>query len=154
MKKEYYPNGKISAEYHIENNIMVGEYKGYFPDGKTQVIGEYSNGRMNGIWKYYYSNGMIQSIQKFNNNKLVSINFWDKNGGKLVDEGNGVAILVSSSNQIESKMSYKNNVLHGKCETWFPNGLKATEFFYEEGKPVGSWKYWDENGKLVKTENF
>jgi antitoxin component YwqK of YwqJK toxin-antitoxin module len=72
----------------------------------------------------------------------------------VIKDGTGVTIHYYPSGQTESIMSYKDNVYHGKCETWFPNGLKASESFYENGKPVGTWKYWDEYGELIKIEEY
>jgi len=35
----------------------------------------------------------------------------------------------------------------GHWVTYHPNGGKASEGFYENGKKVGPWTYWDEDGR-------
>ncbi len=152
--QEYYSNGKLKEEYHLLNGKFDGKTKAYYENGKIQAKGQYKNGQMTGIWYYFYDNGFIQSIQEFKNGILVSLDFWDIKGNQLVKNGTGVVSYYNPDGQIGSVMSYKNNVFHGKCETWYLNGVKATELYYEYGKPIGIWKYWDENGSLVKTEDY
>jgi antitoxin component YwqK of YwqJK toxin-antitoxin module len=152
--RHYYPNGTLKEEYSMVNGKFNGKYKAFYSNGKLQAIGEFYNGKMNGIWQYYYDSGRKQSIQEYSNGKIVNINFWGKNGEQQIKEGNGVAIKYYKSEQIESIMSYRNSVLDGKCETWYPNGKKATELFYKKGKAVGMWLFWDENGKLIKIKKY
>ena len=152
--RDYYSNGNLKEEYFIQNGKFVGKYKALYENGKPHAIGEYKKGEMTGIWQYYYPDGTIQSIQKFKKGKVTSIDFWDTNRTQLIKEGNGVAKHYNLDGQIESIMSYKNNVFHGKCETWFPNGIKASEVYYANGKPIGIWKYWNVNGELIKTEKY
>ncbi|MFA5328476.1 MAG: hypothetical protein WC384_11855 [Prolixibacteraceae bacterium] len=154
VHKDYYSNGTLKEEYSMRNGKFVGKYKALYENGKPQAVGQYEKGLMSGVWQYYYPSGSIQSIQKYEEGKVVSLDYWDTNGGQVIKDGTGVARHYYPSGQIESIMSYKDNVYHGKCETWFPNGLKASESFYENGKPVGTWKYWDEYGELIKTEEY
>ncbi|RPH31200.1 MAG: toxin-antitoxin system YwqK family antitoxin [Bacteroidales bacterium] len=154
VHRDYYSDGTLKEEYCIRKGKFTGKYKAFYQDGKPHAIGEYRKGKMTGLWQYYYSDGKTQSIQKFTNGKATSIDFWDKDGTQVIKDGTGVAKLYDSSGLIESIMSYKDNVFHGKCETWFPNGIKATELYYEDGKPKGTWRYWNENGELIKTEKY
>lgn len=152
VNREYYSDGTLKEEYSIHNDKFHGQYKAFYPDGSPHALGEYRKGKMIGVWKYSYPDGKVESIQKFDDGKAISIDFWDKYGNQVIKNGTGVAKQYSPSGQIESIMSYKNNVFHGKCETWYPNGIKATELYYENGKPMGTWHYWNENGELIKTE--
>lgn len=154
VHKDYYSNGTLKEEYSKRNGKFVGKYKALYEDGKPQAIGEFNKGQFDGVWQYYYPNGQIQSIQKYKDGKVVSLNYWDLNGVQIIKDGTGVAKHYYPNGKIESIMSYKNNVLHGKCETWLENGIKTTELFYDNGKPIGTWKYWNESGKLIKTENY
>lgn len=154
VHKEYYSNGTLKEEYSMRNGKFVGKHKALYENGKPQAIGQYKNGLMSDVWQYFYPNGSIQSIQKYEEGKVVSLDYWDTDGRQVIKDGTGVVKLYNPSGKVESIMSYKNNVYHGKCETWFPNGTKASESFYENGKPVGIWKYWDEYGVLIKTEEY
>ena len=154
VHRDYYANGELKEEYSMRKGEFIGKYKALYSNGKPQAIGEFSEGQMDGIWQYFYQNGKRQSIQKYSDGKVVNINYWDENGSQLVIEGTGIAKMYYPSGQIQSIMSYRNCVFDGKCETWFSNGIKATETFYERGKPIGEWKYWNEYGELIKTENY
>lgn len=154
VHREYYANGTLKEEYSIKNSQFDGKFKALYPNGKPQALGEFSNGKMVGIWQYFYQSGKRQSIQEYSNGSIKNINYWDESGKQLVIEGTGVVEKYYLSGEIESIMSYRNSVFDGRCETWFPNGVKASETFYENGKPTGTWRYWNENGDLIKTENY
>lgn len=154
IHKDYYENGNIKAEYSIRNGKFVGKFKAYYDNGKLNSKGEYNNGKMVGIWHYYYSTGSRQSIQKYSKGRIISIDFWDENGNQTINNGTGFAKHYNSDGILESIFYYKDNTLNGKCETWFPNGIKATEQYYDKGKPTGIWSYWDINGKMIKTERY
>jgi len=154
VHRDYYANGVLKEEYSMKKGQFDGKYKALYSNGKPQAIGEFSDGKMDGIWQHFYQNGKRQSIEEHLDGKLVNFNYWDEEGKQLVIDGTGVAEKYYPSGQIESVMSYRNNVFDGKCETWFPNGIKASETFYENGKPILSWRYWDEYGNLIKTENY
>ncbi len=154
VHRDYYANGILKEEYSMKKGQFDGKYKALYSNGKPQAIGEFSDGKMDGIWQHFYQSGKRQSIQEYADGKVININYWDENGKQLVIEGTGVVEKHYSSGQLESIMSYRNSVFDGKCETWFPNGIKASESFYENGKPILSWRYWDEYGNLIKTEKY
>ena len=59
------------------------------------------------------------------------------------------------------KMGKKNGAitiqmvyLNGSYSKWYSNGEKATNGYFENGKPVGIWAWWDENGTLINKENY
>ena len=153
IKREYYSNGIEKEEYSFINNRFEGVYKTWYSNGNPQSVGKYSDGKMDGEWKLFYSNGRIQSIQKYKVGKLTNINSWSIEGVQEIINGTGVANLFDTNGKLLSRMSYKNNVLDGKCETWY-NGIKATEIYYKDGKRTGEWSYWNEIGKLIKTERY
>jgi antitoxin component YwqK of YwqJK toxin-antitoxin module len=37
---------------------------------------------------------------------------------------------------------------------WWKNGKLKSQGRYENGKKVRSWQYWDENGNLIKIEEY
>lgn len=55
----------------------------------------------------------------------------------------------------ESNISfYKHGVLHGYIQVKRPNGMLHYTGAFEDGKKVGVWKYYDEQGKLAQEKNF
>lgn len=154
VHRDYYANGVLKEEYSMRNGKYIGNYKALYTNGKPQAIGYFSNGEMDRVWQYFYETGNRQSIQEYSNGKLISLNYWDENGNHIVIDGAGTVEKHYPSGRLESILSYNNNVFNGKCETWYPNGIKATETYYENGKPIGIWRYWNEYGELVKTERY
>jgi len=154
VHRDYYSNDTLKEEYSLRNGKFIGDYRAFYSDGKPSALGRYKNGKMDGMWQYFYESGKRQSIEDHVNGKLVNFNYWDENGIQLVINGTGVAERYDSYGVLESVMSYRNCVFHGKLETWFSNGVKSSEFFYDSGRPVGVWSYWDEFGELIKTEEY
>jgi|GEM_PF-1979521 len=69
-------------------------------------------------------------------------------GGKVQVQGN-----MSKQKYMELKNSLSARILNGEFREYHPNGeLKAIRNF-ENGEEKGSWKEYDENGKLVKTHS-
>ncbi|TKG87911.1 hypothetical protein EYV94_27865 [Puteibacter caeruleilacunae] len=150
VHRDYYSDGTLKEEYSMRNGKFIGKHRAYYEDGTLRTIGQHKNGRMSGTW-HYYPDGSIQKLEK---GKTVSANYWDFNGVHVVKNGTGLVKTYYPSGQIESIMSWKDNVYHGKCVTWSPEGVKTTKVFFEKGKPVGTWKYWNEHGELIKTQEY
>lgn len=41
-------------------------------------------------------------------------------------------------------------VQHGKWKTWHSNGQQASEIVFNRGTPQGVWRFWHENGQLAQ----
>lgn len=56
------------------------------------------------------------------------------------------------------KLKYRgmlhNGFEHGKHTEWYENGQKKSERYFIDAIPVGIWKEWDKNGKLIKTKKW
>ncbi len=154
VHRDYYANGVLEEEYSMKKGQFYGKYKALYSNGKPRAIGEFSDGKMDGIWQHFYQSGKRQSIEEHLNGKLVNFNYWDEEGKQLIIDGTGVAKKYYPSGQIESIMSYRNSAFDGKCETWFSNGIKASEIFYNKGRPIGEWKFWNTSGELIKSEKY
>jgi antitoxin component YwqK of YwqJK toxin-antitoxin module len=42
----------------------------------------------------------------------------------------------------------------GKMTWWYANGKLESESYYDNNEPTGEWKYWNEDGVLIKTERY
>ncbi len=62
------------------------------------------------------------------------------------------AFYADSSNW--SKGYYEHGLAIGKRTVWYPNGQIRIEGQYKNGKEVGLWKYRNEQGKVLKIEDF
>lgn len=154
IHKDYYSNGKLRVECRKKGKQFDGAYYEYYENGKAAAKGQFINGVMDGKWEYFYSNGNIKSIENRINGIVTNINLWDSTGVHQVIDGNGTSFAYYNTGQLMSRASFKNSKYDGKFETWHLNGQKQWEFYYSKGIPTGVWKYWDENGELIKTEKY
>ncbi|MBR9830575.1 toxin-antitoxin system YwqK family antitoxin [Acidiluteibacter ferrifornacis] len=53
-----------------------------------------------------------------------------------------------------SKGVYKNGVREGYSMVYHENGVKKIQGEYKEGKAAGIWKFWSEQGELIKEVNI
>lgn len=87
-------------------------------------------------------NGVPTSIEVDNEKKerkvkLTSTYFWYK------------------SNQIiQTVGGYQGQLLHGHYIESYPNGQLKLKGFFSYGQQSGEWKYWSEEGKLQRLENW
>lgn len=56
------------------------------------------------------------------------------------------------SKKIEVEL--KDGLKHGNIREYYPNGELKLKGQYDEDVPVGKWKYYNEEGKLIKTDKY
>ena len=61
--------------------------------------------------------------------------------------------------RILSRITYRDGIEDGPCTYFYipdgpENSLKKEEGGYEDGKKVGVWSYWNEDGTLDRTETY
>ena len=153
-KKKYDPNGHIEEICGYRNGKMHGKYVAYYETGALRGEGKMRHGRMVGEWKHYYLDGRIKTIEKHNwRGKLKTFDSWDQEGNHVIVDGTGTLVTYYPDGSIEQTASYKGCHLDGANEAWYPNGQKEYEIYYIEGKPIGIWHCWEEDGTLSLTEN-
>ncbi|MBM2817173.1 MAG: hypothetical protein HW421_3935 [Ignavibacteria bacterium] len=155
IKKEYYENGSLQAEYQTKNGHFDGYFIGYHENGILAGEGNFKNDKQIGIWKFYYKNGNLLSKSIFDDNgEILSMDAWDISGNHCIINGNGTLTIYHDNGKPDIQTSYKNNKFHGKCLEWDKNGNISKEIYFDEGKPTGTWKYYYEDGTLMKTEKY
>ncbi|WP_317897130.1 toxin-antitoxin system YwqK family antitoxin [Aurantibacillus circumpalustris] len=104
-----------------------GEHKEYDAGGNVIVEGTLYNQEKIGIWKHYYRDENVFTTQGFTNNI----------GG------------VENYFFISSGLPFSGNFLQK-----YPNGQVMLSFKIEKSERNGKSKYYDENGKVTKTEKY
>ncbi len=85
-----------------------------------------------------YSNGKYLSIQEY------------KNG-----IGNGTWINYYPNGQLKEVGTYMDNRVEGPIKQYYENGnLKAEGTFAHWRKKVGKWNFYDQDGNLIRSQNF
>ena len=97
-----------------------------------QVIKKYKNGKLNGEFKEFFENGSLFQIGTFKNGDMKNIKVFYENGK-----------LKFEQNLKNKKRKYRGYYQNGKLEV-------EGEVF--QGDEIGLWKYYNEEGNLLKTE--
>jgi len=113
---------------------------GLFGEKDTLFSGFVDNDKRSGTWQYYQAHT--------NNYKILE-------GQYLNNKRDGIFIkYYEQTNQLTYKESYKDNLPNGEFDWWFSNGQLESKRYYVQGKPIGEWTFYNDKGKLIKTENY
>ncbi|MDD5571571.1 MAG: hypothetical protein PHD97_10535 [Bacteroidales bacterium] len=69
--KEYYKNGKLSAEYCYKNGKLNGVYKSYHESGGVWCAGNYINDKKEGKFEVFNPDGKIILLCEYKNDKII-----------------------------------------------------------------------------------
>lgn len=143
--RSYYENGDIESETIIYPQKGFGICRMYFKSGYLKYEATLDlNGFVHGSEKHFYENGIIKSNGMLGMGKHNHIDRW-QNGNKKAD------------------LTYINYPLYltGDFTLWNEKGQIIEERHYRKTEKVefsnfkiGVWKYWDDNGNLLKKEFY
>lgn len=147
-KKIYYhKNGQKSAEYVYQENIDFESENRWYENGNVSRVCVFDK---NGNYVHnidYYENGNTRQIVKLAKYKPTTIlDYWDENGVKLIDDGNGTLIEEYESG-LKKITPYQNGKIHG-IQKEFKGSLLYSECEYQDGKKHNNTFYYYENGKV------
>ena len=128
--KNYYEDGSLHTEGNFENDSLEGMYIGYYQNGNKKESGLKHRGEYTGTCTAYYENGIIH----FQQDKINGVN-------------SGAYLRNYESGNLEVTASWLNNMLEGERTDYYDNGEMKMQGTYHEGKQIGTWFYWDEEGK-------
>jgi len=145
--KEYYLNGRLKTVKQFSKSLGEKELKKIHPYKKT--MGEYNVSLPISTWLEYDSIGNIKT--KTYHDKFFNITRKDEfySSGKLFKRTryNGEAPYMCSRHP-----GYK--IKSGKFEEFYSDGKIKTIGFYTDNTKQGVWKYFENTGKIIKTEKF
>jgi len=90
-----------------------------------------------GVEEIFYPNGKTKTIGEYKDGK--------RTGEWLAWYENGVPW---------SQAHFENGLKNGESIVYYPNGQKRYIGYYNNDEKTGVWKFFDEQGKLIKTEDF
>ena len=152
---KYSSNGQVEETCFLRNGKLSGDYSSYYENGQLHGRGAFRRGYPVGEWYTYYPNGKIMVIESYGRKgKHTNVNAWDEIGKQVIKDGTGTFIKYYPDGSLQSITNYKDCLFDGANEAWFPNGIKESEFYYKNGRPVGTWRFWDMNGILYRTEEY
>lgn len=144
-KKEvlvFHENGKRKESFTEVKGSKNGKYQAFDHKGNLYMEVKFENGNKQGKEVVYFPNGKKRSVCSYvNNMKMGRSTTWNEKGLYLLDCHYDTVII-----QKQDKVEYVS-VLTGEYISYFPNGVKETEYAYQKGKLDGLCKDWYANGK-------
>ena len=118
------------VEYILNSDVenLEKEYK----NGQAKSIENFKNGKLNGEFKEFFEDGNLSQIATFKNGDMKNIKVFYENGN------------------LKFEQNLKNR--KGKYRGYYPNGQLESEGEVFQGDEIGLWKYYNEEGNLLKTE--
>jgi antitoxin component YwqK of YwqJK toxin-antitoxin module len=157
----YYENGTVKSKGKMSKGNNVGLWQYFYESGELKEQGTFKDGYLSDVWEGYYKNGEVK--EKYN---IILENKAKKNydigvctfvkyfiSGQISEQGEFILHDYDSYDRDEpisaSDFRYHNKIVH-----YYENGnIKETgKYFY--GEKYGKFKYYEENGKLIKSEKF
>jgi antitoxin component YwqK of YwqJK toxin-antitoxin module len=146
--KIIYSSGQTFAELYYNTGVENGTQYYYYETGKKQSVFNKSNGIAQGIQYYYYENGKKMMEQTYKNNIIDGITIYYYEDETKESEG-----YLKGEPRKERKL--------GHWIYYYRNGKKKEEGEWKIGGrhgdgniQTGIWKYYDEKGNLIKTEEY
>ena len=120
-----------SFGYQIDENF-TGQVIKKYKNGQVKSIENFKNGKLNGEFKEFFENGSLFQMGTFKNGDMKNIKVFYENGN------------------LKFKQNLKDR--KGKYRGYYPNGMLEAEGEVFQGDEIGLWKYYNEEGNLLKTE--
>ncbi|MCB9169212.1 MAG: toxin-antitoxin system YwqK family antitoxin [Flavobacteriales bacterium] len=169
---QYFANGQVRHHAQYANGEPEGTMTWYYPDGKREIEGRMVNGLRDGAWIYFNQDGTVQ---------LQTL--YEQGSSVREKRENGTFTDRYDDDRPKRQETYRKGLLEGPFTEWYDNGtfteepmptdpmlgqvdrsddmqrmLKGQttkrEGSYLHGELHGTVKYYDENGGLVRTEEY
>ncbi len=142
----YYEEGNTS--YWTFDAPKTGKWFYFNEQGKVKQEIDF----INNTCKNYSKNKLIEE-QTFTSDEYYIVNKWNNKGVQIIKNGNGNDTIISKDSSEIYVYYYRKGELF-KMEIFSSNkNLIGVEFF-NEGKKQGVWRYWNDQGILIKEEEY
>ena len=146
-------SGHLRYEWEYKDGKRDGISRGWYMDGSKKSLWRWKDGKRHGKWTDWFPDGKKRAEGEWREGKRIGFVFtwWDNSGHlrKEVDWDNGGYLKNYWSR--ESVHIIKDG--NGRYEKWKENLLEV-EGNYKNGEKDGLWRYYDDDGKVIRTEIF
>ena len=108
-----------------------------FPDGKPQIVRYYDKSNQCVKESEYYESGKVRM-----------------EGAMKDGKRNGEWTAYFPDGRVQSQGYFKDGKRTGEATVFWSNGNLREEGFYKEGVHCGHWKWYDEQGILLREEDY
>jgi antitoxin component YwqK of YwqJK toxin-antitoxin module len=166
---DYFKNGKESSKesyIEVETTVTVrlkhGEFISYDQNGFVDSVENYKNNELHGLCKSRSIFGDIRMKETHYENGVKVGNTIEELHPNGKPSGETIHI---NENEKKHITYYENGTKESEThligytrisrEKWFDNGEKRLEEYWDnEGKPIGDWYVWFENGELLQEQHY
>jgi len=142
LRTEYNEKGiKISEHQLNSKKEFNGKYTGWYPNGVVRSTGFYTNGKESGEWLEYDELGKLYLKMSFPKPGEILITRFYSSGEKNTE----ALMRETKEGEVEG---------HGKFTRFYRSGNIEAVGYFTEGLEDGEWKYYDLDGKIIKTEIY
>jgi len=136
-KTEYYPNGKVSKAYIMEDGQLNGIYKFYTEKGFLSTEQEFFHGVPHGYYKTFFENGVLRSNTNYENG---------------IPKGRSLEYYEDGTLKLDSYLTGEPWENTGYTNLFYEDGKRQNETKVEKGKLVISISY-DKQGRITAEES-
>ena len=176
-KEFFFSTGEISSKGYLINNLPGGKWVSYYSNSEIKSIGYWKNALLDGSWAFYDSSGKITLKENYKENLKNGYSYQYDTNGLIIrktlykdgrKEGKEI-IYYKGSQQVKTENNYKKNIKDGVSKEFDNDGnillIKQYDMgvvnkkeeinrFDSDGKKVGVWKEYYENGKIKLEQTF
>ena len=167
LKTTYYDTGTVRQRINYIADVLEGDFQVFYISGMPKIEGNYIEGKENLIWKTYQEDGVLEQITHYSyGNRVKEIKV------------NGSFEEAFPDGRSKEEFTYRNKLRDGPFRIWYDLGGYVIEDFtdtetgeilqrqvlvgtqvssegeYVEGKLNGPRYYYNEKGKITKTEHY
>lgn len=117
--KSYFPNGKVSMEFTMENGLFMDSYTKYNSNGKVVEKNDNLKGDNHGFSRSYYADGTLRVEKEY-----------------AYDEKHGYTKYFYPNGKLQQSLPFKYGYLHGWAEMYDENGKLVLSILYYDGRIV------------------
>ncbi|ELR71890.1 hypothetical protein C900_02129 [Fulvivirga imtechensis AK7] len=142
-------SGRLAGRGKFLRDKLTGNWDYFYENGKRSSEESYDKGVLSGKTTYYYDNGQKSRELEYHDEKQRIINCWSPTGEILVAEGNGIFNTYFSNNKIAQTGTVKDGKKIGVWKIFHDNGTLQAEGEFDEEEIFVIDKYWDDTGNIV-----
>ncbi|MGI6718379.1 MAG: toxin-antitoxin system YwqK family antitoxin [Bacteroidales bacterium] len=158
----FFENGMIK-NIRIYNNDMSLMYVKLFDKNRRTILaeGKYLNQQKDSVWNIYSVGDFILNRIEYKNDKKNGLEYTFYPNGEVAeikewkdDVQHGVWKQYFMGGVLKTDATYFNGSLEGKITYYHHNSKPLLGGVYQNGLREGKWIYFDEEGNIVKEENY
>lgn len=134
--QSWFEDGMLAASQEFKDDVLHGKSEQYYSNGQLKQQANYWQGKLDGKLSQYFQNGKPQSHEQWVKGQKEGEASYFHNNGKLAEKG-----------------TFLRDRKEGLWQTFWTNGEKRTEGSYISNRESGDWNFYDQFGKLIKTEH-